>query len=543
MSIAPRDPLPLGLDLEPAATGSPNLMSRIERASTTTDFITVGLLLLVVIGSGLVHLDSFPPLWFDEGWTVCVARTWVETGHHGCLLRGEPAPPSLAAHFPVIASVAASFKLFGIGIWQARVVGLLYTFGALLLLYIVARRIYSRPVAIAALLLLIVVPLKWSIHPLFIGRQVLGEMPMLCFLLAGFACVLRSEKQRGWLAAAIVCWSLAWWTKGQLAPFFVASLTGTAMWAGLRGDWFTVRRVAVLLGGSWAGYRLLVATKDLLLAGHTMPHPPVDGMTEVIALVLVPSIRLETIRHMLATWPEYTIGLGYAAWGLWRPASSSRSRSIEPLERTVGVMLLILSISWLAWFAFLCAGEPRYAVPGLFIAAPFAAAMLYEFTHGFSVTFLWRALSALLRTRPITREGIQAAVVVALLAVMGWVAIQERYAFRAREDERDLFALTDYLRAATPSTALIETYDSELFLFLDRPYTYAPPKVLVDVIGHEQYPEWPVTYDPLEAKPDVLVVGEYGRWAGFYKPLIQQGRIRLVATIGRYQVYEPVGSE
>lgn len=113
--------------------------------------------------------------------------------HYGCLLRGEPAPPALAAHFPVVVSVAASFKLFGIGMWQARSVDLLYTFGALLLLYVVARRIYSRPVAIAALVLLILVPVKWPIHPLYVGRQVLGEMPMLCFLLAGYACFLRSD--------------------------------------------------------------------------------------------------------------------------------------------------------------------------------------------------------------------------------------------------------------------------------------------------------------------------------------------------------------
>lgn len=507
------------------------------RTSTSTDFIVGGLLLLIIFGSGLFRLESFPPLWFDEGWTVCVARTWVEQGHYGCLLRGEPAPPSLAAHFPVVASVAASFKLFGIGIWQARAVGLLYTFSAFLLLYVVARRIYNRSVAIAALMLLILVPLKWSIHPLFIGRQVLGEMPMLCFLLAGYACALRIDSRQRWLVAAIVCWSLAWMTKGQLAPFFIISLAGAAVLAGFRGEWASVRRLTVLLGGSWVGYRLLVVAKDLVLAGHTMPHPPVDGMTEAIALVLVPSIRLETIRYMLMVWPEYTLGLGYGVWRLWRFDCRDGKR---PIEQTVRTMLLLLAISWLAWFAFLCAGEPRYALPGLFIAAPFTAAFFHDLTNGFDARFVRNALSALVRTRRLTAQGIQAAAVVVLLVVMGWVVVQERYAFRSREDDRDLFALITYLHAATPPTALIETYDSELFLFLNRRYTYALPKVLVDVIRHDQYPDWSVSYDPLEANPDYLVVGEYGRWAGFYKPLIEQNRLRLVKTIGRYQIYSPV---
>ena len=144
-------------------------------ASWGTDLAVAACLFLMVFSSGLIHIQSFPPLFFDEGWTVCVARTWVESGHYGCLLMGEPAPPSLAAHFPVVASVAASFSLLGVGVWQTRVVGLLYTFGALLLLYAVTRRLYGRSVAIAALALLILVPLKWSIHPLYLGRQVLGR--------------------------------------------------------------------------------------------------------------------------------------------------------------------------------------------------------------------------------------------------------------------------------------------------------------------------------------------------------------------------------
>ncbi|MGZ9190267.1 MAG: hypothetical protein ACXW39_09455, partial [Nitrospira sp.] len=178
-----------------------------------------------------------------------------------------------------------------------------------------------------------------------------------------------------------------------------------------------------------------------------------------------------------------------------------------------------------------------------FIAAPFTAALFYDLTKGFDAMFVWGALSALVRSRRITSYGVKAVVVVALLVVMSWVVVQERYAFRAREDERDLFELIAYLHTATPATALIETYDSELFLFLNRRYTYAAPQALVEVILREQNPNQLVTYDPLQAKPNYMVVGEYGRWAGFYKPLIKQDRVRLVQTIGRYQIYEPVGFE
>ena len=549
MPIASQHPLPPDNDQDAfpkefrsAAAGvratDLSLVERFDSASWATDVMVAGCLFLIVFGSGLIHIQSFPPLFFDEGWTVCVARTWVELGHYGCLLRGEPAPPSLAAHFPVVASVAASFTLFGVGVWQTRLVGLLYTFGALLLLYALTRRLYGRSVAVAALALLILVPLKWSIHPLYIGRQVLGEMPLLCFLLAGFVCFLRSTHRMLWLVAASGCWALALMTKAQVAPFLLISFAGTIVLLSFRRNWSAVRGLAVAMVCSWAGFRLLLEAKNWLLSGHTMAHPPIDGMTEAIALVFVPAIRLETIQYLFISWAEYPLGLAYAAWRLHR---RSASRGKGSVEQTSQVMLLLLAGSWLAWFAFLSAGEPRYALPGLFLAAPCTAMFFHDATGGFSAAFLSRTLASLVRSRRVTSQGFKAVVAVILLAMMGWVALQERYAFRAREDDRNLFEVTQYLNTATPPTALIETYDSELFLFLNRPYTYALPRNLIEIIRREQGHAQAVTYDPLQSRPDYLVVGEYGRWAGFYKPLIKEGRIRLVKMVGRYQIYEPVG--
>ncbi|HND03588.1 MAG TPA: hypothetical protein PK782_16040, partial [Nitrospira sp.] len=327
--------------------------------------------------------------------------------------------------------------------------------------------------------------------------------------------------------------------KAQVAPFLIASFVGTIVILTLRRNWSAVRQLALVLIGSWAGFRFLIEAKNWLLSGHTMAHPSTDGMTEAIALVFVPAIRLETIQYLFVAWAEYPLGLAYAAWRLHRTPAS---RDEESVAQTAQIMLLLLAGSWLAWFAFLSAGEPRYALPGLFLSAPFAALFVCEATRGFDVRYLLRTLAELVPGRRVTPQGLKAAVVVLLLAIMGWGAVQERYAFRAREDDRDLFAVTQHLNTTTSPTALIETYDSELFLFLNRPYTYALPKHLVEIIRREQGQAQAVTYDPLQQNPDYLVVGEYGRWAGFYKPLIAQNRVRLVTTIGRYQIYEPVRS-
>src|SRR5215203_4023431 len=84
---------------------------------------------LSLLALGLWNLAG-PALWWDEGWTLSVARTWVERGHYGRLLDGQLAPPGLEASFTVTAPIALCFRLFGVGIWQGRLFGVLCTVGA-----------------------------------------------------------------------------------------------------------------------------------------------------------------------------------------------------------------------------------------------------------------------------------------------------------------------------------------------------------------------------------------------------------------------------
>ncbi len=53
--------------------------------------------LIVFVCASTINIDSAPHPWWDEGWTLTTARTWVEQGHYGPLLMGVPAPPGLEA--------------------------------------------------------------------------------------------------------------------------------------------------------------------------------------------------------------------------------------------------------------------------------------------------------------------------------------------------------------------------------------------------------------------------------------------------------------
>jgi hypothetical protein len=167
------------------------------------------------------RLDAVPPVWWDEGWTLSVARNWVERGHYGRLLNGQPVAMGLEAAFPVTAAVALSFRLFGVGVYEARLVIVFWMLRTLLLLYFLARQLCHRVLALASVATVTFLPSDHSLHPIFMGRQVLGEIPAMFFLLVGFAFTISFTRRRFVaLMLASLCWAFALNTKAQVLAFW-----------------------------------------------------------------------------------------------------------------------------------------------------------------------------------------------------------------------------------------------------------------------------------------------------------------------------------
>ncbi|MBA3946365.1 MAG: glycosyltransferase family 39 protein [Herpetosiphonaceae bacterium] len=499
---------------------------------------------LLLFGLGLWHLAD-PPMWWDEGWTTSVARNWVERGLYGRLLSGQSAPTGLEASFWVTGPVALSFRLFGVGIWQARLFGVLCTVLTLGLIYYLAHRLYNRVVAVGTIAVLLLLSIHPQLHPLLMGRQVLGEMPMLCYLLAGYTCLLLALRRSTWfIGVAVVCWAVAVSTKAQVLPFWALSLLAPFIWTVVQRRW----RVAMLLCASifatLGGVQLLLMGMNIVWQGHrvaaTSEYGTVTGLYDVLAIVPTLFNRLFALQNVLVIGVPTLCGLGYAANRLWHDLHRDHT---QVTEATIILRLVLWSVSgsWLAWFVLLSVGVPRYLFPATFIGSIFVAAFLYDLTDHFNVmTTLNRAIQGLLHQRW-NRQTAGAWLVLLLLMEAFPLTLRTISHYYLHGEDRSAQRVAQFLDTITPPHALIETYESELHFLLHRPYHFPPDQTHV-TLNHRSLLGQTVTvdYDPLAANPDYLVLGTFSKGNNLYTPVLKSGAFRLIHEDGQYSVYQRV---
>lgn len=497
------------------------------------------LLLLLALVMGVIRLSSAPPLWWDEGWTLSVARTWVERGHYGRLLDGEPASARLAGGFPVIAPIALSFRLFGVGVWQGRIVGVGFTLGALALMYYLASCLYDRSVAVVTLAVLLFMSPHQALHPVLSGRQVLGEMPMLFYLLAGYVCFISAlRRPRCWMWLVIVFWGIALRTKLQVLPFWTLSLLVPLGIMLLRQRWRLAGLIAIGLLGSLTASRLFMGLQHALLHDLMIPGSQIHGLYEVSALVPVLHVRFLALLLTLLLGLPTVLGLGYAV------AACLSNRDQAVLNREVEVVrlaLLTLAGGWLAWYVLMAIWWVRYLFPVTFIGSLFVAVMLRQLTDHFRLsTTLERGRHAL-RHLHLNKQNLGALLAIVLVSYTCSGTLRMVHEFYGVQADASVQQVADYLNTYTPPDALIEAYDAELFFLLHRRYHYPPDQISVELLRRVYLDqEVPVAYDPLAATPDYLVVGPFMRWWQLYAPVLETGAFRLRHVYGLYEVYERV---
>ena len=499
-----------------------------------------GLLLAAALFAGL---ERTPPAWWDEGWTLSVARNWVALGHFGRLLYGEPVDPGLSAGFPVVVPVALSFHLLGVGLWQGRLPGALFTLGALALLAGLAWVMDGRRAAGGTLFAALLLPAAEQMHPVLVGRQVLGELPTLFYLLCGYVFLYLGLKRRAWwLILAALTWGVALRAKAQTPPFWLTSLLLPLVAALWKRWWREALLLALVVAGSRLADRWLIAgIQSAVLAGHSRAGAALPDLFQVTALVTSLAVRLKAVQVALGLGLFTALGLAWGAWGAWQEL---RSGADGPGRARLLLRLALLGLagSWYAWFVLLGQAWDRYLFPAVFLAAPFSAALLEKLTCGYSLCRAWGAvrrglvpgsgrrdlLGAVLRLGGLAWLGV-------LLLLNGVVVLKYYLPLAPRSPQ----AVAEYLNTSLAPGTRIESYESELFFLLDRPYHFPPDQVHVELVRRGLIEaNAPVNYDPLAADPQVLVSGPFDQEWHLYDETLAAQRFRLLASFPGYRVYE-----
>ena len=229
-----------------------------EHLSTIVFLATI----IFVIIFSVSNLVTKPRLWTDEAVSIDIGRSFLTHG----VLSPQIAPDTFypwphliqSTGYPVTVSLAAFFKIFGYGFYQARIFMLLWILVTLSVLFVLGRRLFGGGYSLLALLLCVSFASFYGS-----GRTVVGEIPGFFFLLAGFYCVF--TRQRFFWAG--IFWGLAVVAKPSVFGLIIPTVLFTLLL--MREDWrvFFKKLGAIAVGmiPAGLGWILFVLKKPFAL--------------------------------------------------------------------------------------------------------------------------------------------------------------------------------------------------------------------------------------------------------------------------------------
>jgi hypothetical protein len=300
--------------------------------------------------------------------------------------------------------------------------------------------------------------------------------------------------------------------------------------------WKPVLLLTVGLCASFLSARAIIWLQQILLDSTTNRLSPMPGLYYVTALVTAPRARALALLLTAFFGIPTVAGLCYAVWRLMK----DKRQFLAPSQtEIVQLSLLVLAVTWFAWFLILSAGWPRYLFPVTFIGSIFTAAMLVNLAVKLIHRLQRKALASSACAPWLTMRGIVSALVILVVAAsVPLTLIMLRHTYFTNADS-SILQVSHFLNTETSSNALIETYDPELFFLLERPYHYPPDKLHIQLIRLYIFRQ-PVAieYDPLARDPEYLVVGPRRKLWPLYDAVLSTGAFHLIKSYGDYQIYQ-----
>ncbi len=210
--------------------------------------VVLALILSVVLFFCFFRITESPPFTFDEGNAVQISANIAEHG-----ISGLQFSPGHRERLSIVTSVGYTllhvlafwFKLFGVGILQARIMMVVYMLAFMFLSFMLLRRLYGNTIALSSLAILSTFPPLYSF-----GKSVFGEVPLLFFLVLFFLffnlAAKNPERRKFWYILCGVAAGLCIVTKTMALAFIpVLFITAFIAWKRRLASWQDIGIVAL----------------------------------------------------------------------------------------------------------------------------------------------------------------------------------------------------------------------------------------------------------------------------------------------------------
>lgn len=498
--------------------------------------IWIALAVLVVLFLATFHLTGYPTTWFDEGSHLHVPKTLIRFGVYadyssdGFRYYG----PTVGVGPTVFLPIVLVFKLFGIGLLQARSVIVVYLLATILAFYRMARQFGKTGLALVATLLLIT---SRGIGLLQYGREVLGEVPGFFFMAAGLAVWFTALAKPTWLRmlGAGILLGLSMVTKNQY--LLVLGPTMALAWIANMLYYRSTPNRAFLIPGIvafgcfvlWNVYLLLYLGPATASQNLTMMRNATQGA----ALVFSPALMKRALSQLLSI--DVFLGLLFPALAYGLYLSIPRNR-----EGQQWGILFILALFNLVWYVFASISWLRYAFPALAVTSLFVARFFSDLTGGFHID--WSSLWRHLKTQQPSQQGSAASFVLLIwLAVMIVLPLGQT----AKEIVSPAFnapaAMAEYMNQNVPKDKIVETWEPEMSFLTDHNYHFPPSGLLNNAVGFIWLgkPSPAALYHYVQDNhPPYVLVGGFSTWVQLYPAEVLASNYHLVKAIGGYELYQ-----
>jgi 4-amino-4-deoxy-L-arabinose transferase-like glycosyltransferase len=459
------------------------------------------------------NLTSYPTIsGWDEGMYLQFAGNLAYRGEYVTIGGSGPT---------LIVPIALALRLLGNSLGAARLIMVAYLLAALACVYLLVRSIGGRPAAIASIPLFLIAGYT-TYDTIWVGRQVLAEVPSLAFALLGLWLWIKSwRSHQKWLIASAFLFALAVVTKNQFLWIFglgivLIFLADRIYYRQLRWASGIVPLAGIVLGyGSW-----FLLSLWIVHPGDRASYLEAQSALTAASFLHVSLQRSLANLELFYHSEQWLPALVSIAYGLF----SSRARTQAALQK-----LLLPLFTSVALLSFLGPSLPwaRYLYLTLALASLCTALLI-----GDLIGWVGRRgkLGGLLTVVAFVLS-------LSLLSGQRIVGNIQRIVTTNDRSAEQFAALVDQ---TVPSSANVLNWEWEIEFYSNRSFVHPPYRLfpaMIDQVYNQRY-------DPLLDQPRIppqthyLIIGPFASQTNVFTSALERQHHALLVCEGPYQLYQ-----